>query len=323
MGLKVIEFQTTLSGQWDEFIARSHQATFLHSRKFLSYHGDKFKDRSVILADDRQWIAVFPAAEDLADRRRVISHPGATYGGLVQAGDCVGEIATESIEVLINHYKNLGFEELIFKIVPSIYHRQPYEDDAWALNNRGAQIFRSDLSTALNLKYPSEMSERRKRSLKKAGSAGLKFLDGASVIERFWPVLESSLQSRHQVKPVHSAAEMIDLMKRFPNEIRASAAELSGQISAGLVSFVSPRVWHLQYSVASPEGFKISALDALIDRAIQAARRENIEFFDFGVSTENQGKVLNDGLYGYKSEFGGGGFVYDHYRLEISRRPAL
>jgi hypothetical protein len=36
-----------------------------------------------------------------------------------------------------------------------------------------------------------------------------------------------------------------------------------------------------------------------------------------GISTEQQGTVLNDGLYRFKSEFGGGGVVHEFFEIDL------
>ena len=36
---------------------------------------------------------------------------------------------------------------------------------------------------------------------------------------------------------------------------------------------------------------------------------------DFGTSNENSGMYLNDGLYKYKTEFGGGGVVHEYFEF--------
>ncbi len=62
-------------------------ATFLHTRRFLAYHQDRFKDVSLLLANDKGIVGLFPAALDPAEARTVVSHPGITYGGLLHSGN--------------------------------------------------------------------------------------------------------------------------------------------------------------------------------------------------------------------------------------------
>jgi hypothetical protein len=78
------------ASSWNELVERASNGTFLHTRTFISYHGDRFRDRSLILENRRKRIVgVFPAAEAPADPEMVISHPGLTYGGIVHDGSYV------------------------------------------------------------------------------------------------------------------------------------------------------------------------------------------------------------------------------------------
>ena len=49
---------------WEDLIDRSCNGTFLHTRRFVSYHRERFRDRSLLLEDRRgRVVGVFPAAE--------------------------------------------------------------------------------------------------------------------------------------------------------------------------------------------------------------------------------------------------------------------
>ena len=48
---------------WDKFIDEvSVNGSFLQSRRFLSYHDNKFKDTSLLIYKKNKLVAVFPAA---------------------------------------------------------------------------------------------------------------------------------------------------------------------------------------------------------------------------------------------------------------------
>ena len=44
---------------------------------------------------------------------------------------------------------------------------------------------------------------------------------------------------------------------------------------------------------------------------------EEEESVDFGISTEDGGAVLNEGLVCFKEEFGGGGVVHEVFTLDL------
>jgi hypothetical protein len=128
--MHVTRYSDQDAGRWDELVARAPMATFLHTRRFLAYHGDRFEDRSVLLRDERgDVLGVFPAALDPADGRRVVSHPGVTFGGVIHAGDLTGDAMIETIACLQQHYREDGMHTLRYKAVPYIYQCRPSGDD--------------------------------------------------------------------------------------------------------------------------------------------------------------------------------------------------
>ena len=71
----------------------------------------------------------------------------------------------------------------------------------------------------------------------------------------------------------------------------------------------------MQYIASSELGNANSALDAVFQKIISSAKDNEVRYFDFGTSNENEGKILNNGLYKFKTEFGGGGAVHEYYEI--------
>jgi len=302
---------------WERLCRASHGASFLHERAFLSYHGDRFVDRSLVLRDGDRWLGVLPAAEHPTLAATVESHPGLTYGGLIHTGALRGERTIEALRAAAAHYRALGYRRLRYKPLPHIYHAAPAQDDLYALFRLGAQRVRCDLAACMDLAHPLPASERRRRGAAKARKAGLEYTSGAQHAPALWAVLEDNLQRKHASRPVHDLAEIQWLAARFPDRIVFSVARQRGEVVAGTVSFrVGPAV-HLQYIAASEAGYAASALDGLIEGLIGEARDAGARWFDFGTSNEDQGRVLNEGLYRFKCEFGAGGVAYETYELDL------
>jgi lipid II:glycine glycyltransferase (peptidoglycan interpeptide bridge formation enzyme) len=116
---------------------------------------------------------------------------------------------------------------------------------------------------------------------------------------------------------VHSLEEICLLAERFPANIRLVTGRVDGKIEAGVVLFMTEKTHHAQYIASSPIGHKVCALDAIFDYCIAMARVSGVRYFDFGISNEEQGQVLNEGLYQFKIEFGGGGTIHEFYQLEL------
>jgi hypothetical protein len=74
---------------------------------------------------------------------------------------------------------------------------------------------------------------------------------------------------------------------------------------------------HAQYISASDAGKRIGALDVLFDHLIAEHYRDK-KYFDFGISTENGGAELNQGLIEQKEGFGARAVVHDWYEVDLA-----
>ncbi|GAA3840782.1 GNAT family N-acetyltransferase [[Pseudomonas] carboxydohydrogena] len=316
MDLSVDFFDPRNEEEWDELALRSTSGTFLHTRRFLNYHGARFVDASICIRNGSKLLGVFPAAQEKTISGTVVSHPGITYGGIVHDGSLRGEWMIRALQQSLLLFSRRGFDKLHYKVVPRIYHRSPAEDDLYALFRLKARLFRCDLSVALNLANRQPMASRRKRSLKKAQSFGIEIHDAPSCAKELWPVLEENLEQKHGATPVHTLSEISLLHDLFPESVRFLTAHYEGRVVAGLVLFITRNATHSQYIASSALGQQLNALDLLFDRAIEEAMERQHSYFNFGISTERAGQVLNEGLFQFKAEFGGGGVVHEFYEVD-------
>ncbi len=87
---------------------------------------------------------------------------------------------------------------------------------------------------------------------------------------------------------------------RFPQNIRLHVCQdHQSNILAGVLIYESTFVAHSQYIAASEEGKQYGALDFLFHSLISDTYSHK-QYFDFGISNENQGQYLNVGLISYK-----------------------
>ncbi|MEZ2311134.1 GNAT family N-acetyltransferase [Paraburkholderia sp. RCC_158] len=303
---------------WDDFCDRSPAATFLHSRQFLSYHGDKFLDQSIVLEDGGSWLGVVPAARHPTEHHIVLSHPGITYGGVLHNGRLYGSGMLLAFEAAAALWRTVGLKRLQYKPVPHIYQSAPAQDDLYALFRKGAVRYRCDLSSCIDLRHRLPVAKRRLRAQKKAEQADVSVTAGHEHLNAVWRVLEENLLRKHGTKPVHTVDDMRALVARFPDKIHVIAATIAGKVESGIVIFLSNAVAHAQYIASSEQGYKVNALDLIFEVAIERYRSAGKRYFDFGVSTEDQGYKLNDGLNRFKNEFGAGGVAYEFYEWNFA-----
>src|SRR6266513_928410 len=81
--LVVQPYSAALKEDWDSFIRKSSDATFLFYRDYMEYHADRFTDHSLLIYRGADVVGVLPA--NLDSSRALVSHEGLTYGGLVMS----------------------------------------------------------------------------------------------------------------------------------------------------------------------------------------------------------------------------------------------
>jgi hypothetical protein len=302
--------------EWDRLVRDSVNGTFLHTRRYLDYHGDRFLDRSLVVRTP-DLVAVLPAAQDRTDSTKVVSHPGLSYGGLISDGSLRGTRMIEILTAVAKHYQMLGFLAFQYKAVPQIYLRKPADDDLYALFRLGARLIRRDLSATIELASGIELRGDRRRNSRVAQRRGAEVRHGVDRLHELWAVLVETLARRHGAVPVHSLEEMTDLIERFPDHISVETIVIDDRVVAGTVHYRTDRVLHCQYSATSLQGAKTYALDLAFTDAISRCKDSGIPFYDFGICTESAGQVLNESLYDFKTSFGARGTVCDFYELSL------
>jgi hypothetical protein len=310
VGLSVEKYRP--GGLWDVFVS-SIDCHFMFTRTFMDYHSDRFNDASLILKCDEEVIALFPANR----RGRCLqSHGGLSFGGLLHAEMSSGAQVLRMMAALVEHARMEGYQQIAYKRVPWIYHSAPAEADAYALHRLGFGLERRDLSSAIPLDVPTRLSKGRKHALGKARKAGLSVALSTDY-EGFHLLLAEVLRERHQLEPVHSAAEIRLLSERFPDNIKLLGLTADGEWLAGAWLFITSRVCHTQYLAASGEGRTMGAMDLVITSAIEMGRNCGCHYLSFGISTEQNGSVLNEGLLSFKEMFGGAPLCHDQYMLNL------
>ena len=311
---EVKQYTQEQAQEWNEFIEDSRQGTFLFNRSYMDYHADRFQDASLMIYRKEQLYALLPANR-LGDT--LYSHQGLTYGGLITKKQATTAEICE-VFIKINEYLyHSGVQRVIYKPTPWIYHCYPSEEDLYALTYIcHAQITSRDISSTIPFDSRIKFTESRRSGIRKATRAGVTVRESKD-LATFWDILDKNLTNKYATHPVHTLEELILLHSRFPNSIKLFMAYNDKEIAiGGTIIYEMPQVVHTQYISASPEGKKIGALDLLFDYILNNVYANHKGYFDFGKSTEEQGKVLNEPLIFQKEGFGGRGVCYDCYTWE-------
>jgi hypothetical protein len=317
--MKVIPYSDKDSTRWDLFVPRAAQGTVIHSRKFIGYHLNRFKDVSLLIVNEKGNLrGLFVAAISPNNPKCIISHPGLTYGGLLHEPNCRAEEVMDMLAAILDWYRKLDYLSILYKSVPFHIHKQVVQTDHYALWRENSKLVRRDLWNVIDLKQPRIMSKGHAWSYKKAIKTGLQiFKLETSGIGAFHALLDANLRERHDTKPVHSLVEIEELQRRLPADIETWGCQTqTGELLAATWIFkLHSKCWHTQYIASNSHGRELFASDLLLEEIIDCAVKDKVDYFSFGSSTDNGGKELNNGLFGFKAGFGPGSVVQDFYEV--------
>ena len=306
---RITQYQESDYNHWNAFVGQAKNATFLFHRDFMEYHKDRFEDFSLLVFD--KLVAILPANR-VGDK--VFSHQGLTYGGLVYEENIRLASVIQILKVILSYLSKNSIATIQIKMLPSIYHGKPAEELNYALFLVEAQLIRRDSLAVIDLSKPFEFSKIRKRGIQKGISKKL-IIKEVNNFELFWnQVLIPNLDLKHDVKPVHTVDEIQLLKSSFENNIKQFNVYHNDKIVAGATIFETENVAHCQYISRHEEEDNLGSLDFLFNHLINHVFIHK-RFFDFGISNESQGRVLNNGLSYWKKSFGANCVVHDFYEV--------
>ena len=313
--LSIVRYTEDKAEEWNKFNVKSKNSLFMFDRNYMDYHKDRFADHSLMFYDDDELIAILPMSEK---DHKLISHGGLTYGGFISGEKMKQHTMLSCFDSLIKYAREKGIENIRYKCIPHIYHKQPAEEDRFALFYYGATLDTVDVSTYVKLDNPLKMPKGRKAQISRARRELVEVveLDELKNYEEFIDLENEVLMERHNVKAVHTGKEMKLLYDKFPNNIHLYSAMKNGKIIAGTIIYEYDNVIHTQYMAANEEARVIGALDLTVSYVINKYK-EKKEWLDFGISTEHDRIFLNEGLCSQKESFGGRTGVYEIWEMKI------
>ncbi len=313
--IAIEKYTPLIKQEWDDAVRNSRNGTFLHLRDYMDYHSDRFADFSLVARDGEKIVAVLPACHE---GNTLYSHRGLTYGSwLVPLKHFDATTMLMVWEASVQFLQEHGIESIVYKPVPHIYHRYPCEEDLYAIFRAGGVLAESNISTTIDLDEPLPFDRGNKRNVNLALKSGVE-VGLSSDWHGYWAMLDSLLMERYDRHPVHSLDELLLLHSRFPENIKLYTASLGDELLAGVVMYYcGNEVAHCQYISSTEHGRTLKALTLLFDYLINESSQEGYRYFDFGISTENGGLYLNEGLVRQKCRLGGRGIVYNTFKIPI------
>lgn len=288
--------------EWDNIVEQADNSHFMINRNYMDYHSDRFRDASFLVSKNNQTIGVIPGN---LENNNWHSHQGLTFGGLLLLPKHNRtNTYCEVFSCLFDRLKQQNIKNCIIKPLPYIYHYNPCEADLYALNQCNISKWNVEVTSTIDLSIKTKLSQIRTRGIKRAKKANIQ-IERSFDYEEFWKILATGLQEKYNVNPVHSANEISLLQSRFPDNIKLyTAVHPQEGICGGTVVFETKTVAHAQYISANQSGKDVNALDLVFTYLVDHYRDKK-RYFDFGISTENSGTILNNSLIQFKEGFGG------------------
>lgn len=312
--MEVVKYSSKDKAAWDAFVEASKNGTFLLCRNYMDYHADRFEDHSLLFYRKGKLVALLPANVVGTEMQ---SHGGLSYGGIISGAGMKAQLMLDVFEAMLQYYSALGFETINYKAIPHIYHRQPAEEDLYALFRNKAILYRRDLNTIISLADKLPYNTLRKRRLKQAALLDITVSESQD-FEAFSTINQQVLEEKYSTTPVHTAAELQMLASRFPENIKLYVAMQASEMLAGIMIYETDTVAHCQYIAATTKGKELGAPDLLTDYLLTGGYAHK-KYFSFGISTEQQGAYLNRNLVQYKESYGGCTITHDFYKLPIRK----
>lgn len=315
MSFKIVIYSKEFEIKWDEFINKSLNGTFLQTRNFLSYHHkDKFEDNSLIIIKGENTIAaVIPACIINKENDKVFfSHMGSSFGGIVLAKEFYNIKSIIAIlEVFDNYIEENDFTKVVLKNTSEIFVNENMALLNYFLLKNKYNSF-DELSSYINLiKYKqdiiSNFTASKRRDYKYSLKNNLKFLklESYEEISGFHSILCDNLKKYHK-KPVHSLEDLMNFKEtRLKNIVDFYGVYYDEILVAGSMVFrFEKNVFHTQYLAADKNYLHLFTMNFLNTNLISLAKKQEFDYFSFGISTEDNGKYLNRNLVEFKEGFG-------------------
>ncbi|MEY8767058.1 GNAT family N-acetyltransferase [Francisella philomiragia] len=301
--------------EWDLFVKNAKNSHFMFYRDYMEYHSDRFDDMSLMFYDDKNNLsALFPANK----RNNVLcSHQGLTFGGFIIGKDMKQKKLLDCFELLKEFANKESLVKVVYKALPTIYHQIPSQEDLYGLFINDANLVRLDSSSCLDLSENFKLPKGRKASISKARRESV-YIEESNDFSAFIELENKVLQSQHNSQAVHSGEELSLLKERFPENIKLYVAKTKENLLvAGALLFIWKDIVHTQYLANDFVGRELGALDLLIKELIDEYRNKCYKYFNFGISNEDSGRYLNEGLVAQKESFGARTIVFSQYEIKV------
>lgn len=236
----------------------------------------------------------------------IVSHPGASYGGIVYDDTLGIRDAQDMVDLFLRKARKDGHKNIRITLTPHWYDIQPNQYMEFALLKAGFSYEKQELSSVVPVgELPDDVSQAftdaTRRAIRKSKRMEV-HIEWSDDLEGYYAILKKNLSLRHNVEPTHTIMELKKLHQLFPDKIGLLGAFYHGRMIGGIVNFIcNPRTTLAFYISHEMEYQHLRAVDSLLATLLQWGRDENYFYVDFGTFTLNM--EPNWGLGKFKEKF--------------------
>jgi hypothetical protein len=323
--MRIVRYSSDLQANWDDFVrTKSRNGTIFHEQQFLSYHGSRFEDCSIMVVEDKSTniLAVLPAALiKEVNNYGIVSHPGSTYGGIIFREDLKFRQLKDVVDAVLRYY-HLNFGPCYFKMILQEEFRSvtSFCDLIYLLWHRGFRLYVKEIGMCKDL---GEQSFEKYRGTTrqyvmsgKDSKLGIKHsrVSETEKMKTCYHLLANNLKRRYAKGPTHSLEELLNLKKLLGDRVMFFSSTYENEIIATVIVFeLNKEVVHDFYIAQDYAFARMNPLVGLFHYIFDYYRSLNFEFFNFGISSRD--KWIKWGILEFKEQFGGKAVTRDTWIL--------
>ena len=285
----------------------------------MDYHKDRFEDFSLLIYKGERLYALLPANinDDV-----VYSHQGLTYGSFVLQDSAKLKSTFLAFKEVLKFLFEEKIKKLDIRIIPSFYNSLPSDELEYILYKAEGSLVKRDVILLIDYQNKLRFQKNRREGINKAKRKGLLVkVDGD--YEKFWnEILIPNLKEKYNTSPVHSLDEIKLLAARFPKHIKQVNVYQDDKIVAGTTLFLTKNVVHPQYISGNENKNELGSLDLLMNDVFDHFK-EGRNYFSFNTSSEENGKLLNEGLLFWKESCGARPLIFNNYEINTDTYRTL
>ncbi len=320
--MEIVEYNETYRNLWEQFVDDSNNGTLFAYQKFFDYHPkDRFKHRHLMFFERGKLVAICPEAEVKRDDGVwLVSHPGASFDGIITSTRSGISEALKLVDALINFARQEGYKGIELTRPPWIYYKLPENHIDFALFVSGGIYKKRELTSVVRL-YSSIDENLRlfkttaRTAMRKAKKSGVK-IEITNKWDEFYTLLERNLKLRHGVKPTHTLSEIYKLTSLLPDKIILFGAFAEEKMIAGSTIFICNKQTLLSFYITQDYDHQnLRPLNLTFAEIMRWGIDRGYGWLDFGTYTLNN--IPNLGLARFKESLGARGIFRDTIMLKL------